>query len=433
MTRIIHTADWHLGASLDSVSLLEDQRRFLDWLLEVIQKEGVDVLLVSGDIFDLRNPSAEAQTLYYGFLARLASLDPAPAAIITAGNHDSPSRLDASSEILDALRIRVVGGLGPEETRGEELLVPLPDAESPRVVVAAVPFVHEYTLGVNPVGLEPGKLREAMHKAFSDLYRDLAREAAHRWPDAQRIAMGHLTVGGGPVDRDDFPNEIHQVGTIQALPPSLFGEDWDYVALGHIHRPMPAGSDHCRYSGTPVAISFGEASPERQLRLLELDDDGGISHRAIPVPRHRTLVKLGGTEEEVVGRLPETVFTGELEPLLRVEVTVPRWDPTLDQRIRQAVADLGDPKPRLLSVLQRTAEATGDPAGQGNDVPALEDLQPDEVFRRLVTARRGGAGPEDADALMVAFRDILSADPEEEPRGAGGRHEGQVEGREVLP
>ena len=431
MTTIIHTADWHLGASLDSVSLLEDQRRFLDWLLEVIQEE-VDVLLVSGDIFDRRNPSAEALTLYYRFLARLSALDPAPVAIITAGNHDSPSRLDAPSEILDALRIRVVGGVGPQEAWAEQLLIPIPDAERPRVVVAAVPYVHEYTLGVNPVGLASIELKQAMYKAFAGLYQSLAKEAARRWPDAPRIAMGHLTVGGDQVDRDDFPNEIHQVGTIQALPPTLFGKGWDYVALGHIHRPMPVGSDLCRYSGTPVAISFGEGSPERQLRVLELPEGGGLRHRALPVPRNRMLVKLEGTEQEVLDRLSETVFRGEPEPLLRLEVTVPRWDPTLDQRARQAVSDLGDPKPRLLSVVQRTARATEDPAGSGGDVPALETLQPDEVFRRLVTARRGGAAPEDADALMVAFRHILSARPEEEPHGFGGRQEGQVEDREVL-
>ncbi|TVR66466.1 MAG: exonuclease subunit SbcD [Gemmatimonadales bacterium] len=410
--KILHTADWHLGASLDSVSLLEDQRRFLDWLLEVIREEGIDALLVSGDVFDLRNPSAEAQSLYYRFLARLAALDPAPVAVITAGNHDSPSRLGAPSELLDALRIRVVGGVGPRETWARRLLVPLPDPEAPRVVVAAVPYVHEYALGVSPVGLAPGELGRAMHDAFADLYGTLAEEAARRWPGARRMAMGHLTVGGGPVDRDDFPNEIHQVGTIDALPPSLFGEGWDYVALGHIHRPMAAGDPHCRYSGTPVAISFGEGSPARQVRLLEISGDGpddGIRHRARPVPRHRSLVKLRGMEEEVLAGLGEAEFFGELEPLLRVEVTVSRWDPTLELRIREAVAALGAGGPRLLAVVQRTAGGGEDPEAHGEPVQALEDLRPDEVFRRLVRARRGGEAPDDDDALMVAFREILSA------------------------
>jgi len=448
--KILHTADWHLGASLDSVSLMEDQRRFLDWLLEVIQDEGIDALLVSGDVFDLRNPSAEAQSLYYRFLARLAALDPAPVAVITAGNHDSASRLGAPAELLDALRIRVVGGVGPRETWPERLLVPLPDAERPRVVVAAVPYVHEYTLGVSPVGLAPGELGRAMHDAFADLYETLAREAEHRWPQARRIAMGHLTVAGGPLDRNDFPNEIHQVGTIDALSPTLFGTGWDYVALGHIHRPMRAGSSHCRYSGTPVAISFGEGSPARQVRLLDVPEDGepghrarsdagglphrsrsdagglphrslfdavGISHRALPVPRNRTLVRLEGTEEEVLAGLRETAFPGELEPLLRVDVTVSRWDPTLELRIREAVDALDGGEPRLLSVVQRTPGAPGDTGDRSADGPALEDLRPDQVFRRLVTARRGGEAPEDDDALMVAFREILSAPEAEDGEG----------------
>lgn len=420
--KILHTADWHLGASLDSVSLLEDQRRFLDWLLEVIREEGVDALLVSGDVFDLRNPSAEAQALYYRFLARLATLDPAPAAVITAGNHDSPSRLAAPSELLDALRIRVVGGMGPKEAWSDHLLVPLPDADAPEVVVAAVPYVHEYTLGVSPVGLAPGELGRAMHDAFAELYGTLAREAAERWPGARRIALGHLTVGGGQVSRDDFPNEIHQVGTIDALPPSLFSEGWDYVALGHIHRPMPVGRGTYRYSGTPVAISFGEAVPERQLRLLEIGEEG-LTHRALPVPRHRTLVKLEGSEEAVMKRLGSTTFPGPLEGLLRIEIAVERWDPALEERIRQAVRALGDEAPRLVSVVQR-AVASGEGEGdEGASLPPLEEMPPDEVFRRLVRVRRGGAAPQDDDALMVAFREILSAPEEADDVATAGGHE----------
>ena len=138
--KIIHTADWPIGQRLHERSRLDEHEQFLDWLLNTIQEHNVELLLVSGDIFDTSLPSAEATNLYYRFLYRLFDETDAYA-VITAGNHDSARHLEAPREFLEMGRIYVVG-LADEPAK---CVVTLP-RDNPRVAVAAVPFLSESDL-----------------------------------------------------------------------------------------------------------------------------------------------------------------------------------------------------------------------------------------------------------------------------------------------
>ena len=138
--RILHTADWHIGQRLHERSRLDEHQQFLDWLLETIQKRKVDLLLVSGDIFDTSLPSAEATNLYYRFLYRLFDETDAYA-VITAGNHDSSRHLEAPREFLEMGKIYVVG----LATEPAKCVLPFPP-DNPRVMVAAVPYLLESDL-----------------------------------------------------------------------------------------------------------------------------------------------------------------------------------------------------------------------------------------------------------------------------------------------
>jgi DNA repair protein SbcD/Mre11 len=411
--RILHTADWHLGASIEGVSLIEEQRRFLEWLLKLIAERQIDALVVSGDVFDLAHPPAEAQSLYYQFLARLASLKPPCAAVITAGNHDSAKRLEAPRELLDALSIRVVGAL-PTEANYKALLVPLRSAGGEvAAVVAAVPYVHEYRLGISPAGRSAEELAVDMRTAFGSLYGRLASMIGDRWPDVPAVAMGHLTVGSG-VCADDFNQPIHQVGTIDALPATIFGAGWSYVALGHVHRAYPAGGSSVWYSGTPVAVSMTEGATPRYVRVVEFqrnalqEEDGwegtpggAMRQESIAVPCWRTLLAVSGTESEVLAEIRSAKWEGDLEPLLRAEILVESRDVGLEERLRNAVAALPEPRPRIVAVHQRRIA----PANAPTDAtpPELHQLSPDEVFAALHRARLGG---EPTEELMMAFREL---------------------------
>lgn len=428
--RLLHTSDWHLGASHDGLSLLPEQERFLEWLVQLLAEERVDALLISGDIFDHAHPSAEAQRAWYRFLAALQGLERHCTAIVTAGNHDSPSRLAAPSALLDALDVRVVGAF-PTDGAVDALLQPLraPDG-TVEAVVAAVPYIHEYRLGVRAVEHAEGGLREAMVGAFSGLYRALATRARERFgAEIPLVAMGHLTVGApGDVDPEDAPQAIHQIGTIDALPPSIFGPEWAYVALGHLHGAWPVGSRRCWYSGTPVALRTREGEQPRRVRLLDLhpgttppaaSDDG--TWETVPggwarqqdrrVPSWRTLRAFRGEEAEVVEAALGAEIEGDLPPVLVLRVTVPTYDAGLDARVHDAVASrwTGSAAPAQLRVFQERLHSREE--RDDAELPALESLADEEVFRWLYRLRTGQqeAVPE---RLMVAFREVLEAEVE---------------------
>lgn len=425
--RLLHTSDWHLGASHDGLSLLPEQERFLAWLATLLVEESVDALLVSGDIFDQAHPSAEAQRAWYRFLASVQGGARPCTVVVTAGNHDSPSRLAAPSALLDALDVRVVGSFPPDGDI-EPLLHPLRTPEgSVAAVVAAVPYVHEYRLGVRAVDHADGGLREAMIGAFGGLYRTLAARARERFGEAvPLVAMGHLTVGGpGEVDPDDAPQTIHQIGTIDALPPSIFGPEWAYVALGHLHGAWPVGSRRCWYSGTPVAIRPREGEHPRRVRLLDLHASpqapegaadgaweevpgGWARQQDRRVPTWRTLRAFRGTEEEVVQAVEDAEIAPDLPPAFVLRVAVPAWEPALEDRVRSAVqARWSAPQaPAQLKVIQERIRA--EEAPEARDVPALDTLGTEEVFRLLYRYRSGH--DELPERLVVAFREVMEAE-----------------------
>ena len=299
--RIIHTSDWHLGATLGEVSRAEDHGLFLRWLHETIVAEGVDTLLVAGDIFDQSNPSAEAQRTYYTFLKELGGT-PLRHVVITGGNHDSPSRLDAPAELLDGLGVHVVGGLDADPATWSRCLVPLTDgAGEVRAVVAAAPFIHEWRLGFRALDGSAEERGAQLAERFRTFYSRLAdlAEAAH--PGVPILAMGHLACQGSV--REDAPQEIHLVGSLGALPESIFDDRFAYVALGHIHRNYPLAGGRAHYCGSPLPLNAREAAAPRRVNLVTLEDGAPPAVRRLEVPAYRMVLELTGPPETVAAAL----------------------------------------------------------------------------------------------------------------------------------
>ncbi len=203
--RILHTADWHLGATTGPAPRLEEQGLFLEWLFDILSVRRVDALLIAGDVFDSMHPSAEAQKLYYRFLAGVR-LSGVRDVVVVGGNHDSPSQLDAPKDLLEAVDVHVIGGVPAAGDRLDGMIVPLHERGSDEVAALclAVPYVHEYRLGIRTSDLDREETRSAFKAAFSDLYRTLADRGLERFGDLPLVAMGHLTLGN-EVHREDFP------------------------------------------------------------------------------------------------------------------------------------------------------------------------------------------------------------------------------------
>ena len=406
--RILHTSDWHLGSSLESASRDEEHRRFLEWLLVTLRDEAIDVLLLAGDVFHYAQPSAEAQRLYYGFLARVGAETKVRQMVVIGGNHDSASRLDAPREVLDALRIHVVGGLGGEPSTWERCLCPI---ERPGggvdAVVLAVPFVHEFRLGIRTTGRSSAEITADFREEFSRLYTWLADRAEKRWPGAPLIATGHMTCVGA--EAGEYGTEIHQVGTIGGLPGDIFDPRLEYIALGHIHRMFPIEGTRARYSGSPLAMNVVEARSQRFVIRIELDASLPAGQRAtthkIPVPKWREILEVTGPTEEVLGKLRVLQSPHELPPFVYVKLEVDEYLTDGPFRVNEAIETHPlKTRPRVVEVHQKVAGREDAPAGS-EERTSLRGMKPEEVFVRLHQAQLKSPP---GDLLLTAFRTVLS-------------------------
>lgn len=303
--KILHTADWHLGRSLYGRKRYEEFRAFLDWLAECIRDRHVDALLVAGDIFDNSTPSHRAQELYYRFLCRV-SASACRHVIITAGNHDSPSFLNAPRNLLKYLNVHVVGRAF--ETPADEVLVLSGEDGKPELIVCAVPYLRDREIrtveaGENPED-KPRKLIEGIRRHYQAVCRHAEQKRARLGRPVPMVVMGHLFAAGGRTVEGDGVRELY-VGSLVHVGIDVFPESIDYLALGHLHVPQAVASrESMRYSGSPLPMGFGEAEQQKEVLLVEFNDLSPTI-RAIAVPRFQELLRLRGDRRYLFRHIDE--------------------------------------------------------------------------------------------------------------------------------
>lgn len=421
--RFLHTSDWHLGVTLRGAPCYEEQQRFLAWLVDTLAREQIDALIVAGDVFHRDQPSARALSIYYQFLARCAAETDLSKVIVVGGNHDSPSRLDAPAELLGALDVHVVGGLLADESSWDRCLCPIHDRDTGQVdaVVVAVPYVQEAKLGILTTSAAPAEIRQSYAQAFTRLYDTLARQAQERFPGAPLIATGHLTVASGELDEDDYRTDIHQVGTISGLPASIFGDHYDYIALGHIHRMYPISDSRAWYSGTPITTSRKETST----RFVLLADtavrapDGSLTVEKRTLPRWRDVLSLEGDKDAISRQLRALPRDHDLVPYLFVDVTIDTLEDSFEVRSHfdKIIKDHFEAgaRPRIVDSREKLAAAPAQRADGAEDVPSLRELTPEDVFRRIWADLHGC---EPADEHLVAFKYLHQTHDADDPSAA---------------
>lgn len=302
---ILHTSDWHLGRSLYGRKRYDEFHAFLDWLAQILAERQVDVLLVAGDVFDTTAPSNRSQELYYRFLCRVAA-SPCRHVVVTAGNHDSPSFLNAPRELLQALNVHVVGQAA--ENPADELLVLRNLENQPELIVAAVPYLRDRDIR----RVEPGETladkEQKLSAGIQDHYAAVAataerlrRELASAIPV---IAMGHLFTAGGQTLEGDGVRDLY-VGSLAQVGSDIFAGTLDYVALGHLHVPqLVQKKQHIRYSGSPLPMGFGEANQQKKVLLVTFTRTRPFIEE-LPVPCFQPLVRIVGSLEEIRARLEQ--------------------------------------------------------------------------------------------------------------------------------
>lgn len=316
MLTLLHTSDWHLGRRLYNQPRYDEFEQFLSWLIEQIDSHQVDILLVAGDIFDTSTPSTKAQSLYYKFLTKIARTH-CRHVVITAGNHDSPSFLEAPSGILKALDIHVIGSIS-EQIEDEILLLKATDG-TPEMLILAVPYLRDKDVRrasfADSIDDKVTKLNqgiEAHYKAITELA--LTKQAKLQQQLSKKIPIigsGHLFVTGGQTIDGDGVRELY-VGGEQRVASRIFHPSLDYVALGHLHVPQVVNqSDYIRYSGSPIAMGFGEAKQTKQVMLVQFShtaaddfaDNGKPLLTPITVPTFQALVTIKGDWDMIQAKI----------------------------------------------------------------------------------------------------------------------------------
>ncbi len=279
--KFIHTADWHLGRTLHGVSLLDDQHHALAGFLDLVRDERPDFVIVAGDIFDRSVPGADAVSVLDETLCRLL-LDLRVPVFMIAGNHDSPERLGFGARLFRERGLHVAGPFAPEIT-----------------ALPATPGSTECEIFLLPYA-EPAIVRER----YGDpeiVTHDLAmagtarRIAAARRQGARAILVGHAFVEGGSATDSERPLSVGNAGTVSAAHLA----DFDYVALGHLHRPQRVGRDAVRYAGSLLKYSCSEARDVKSVEVVELDATG-LRVRAVPLPPRRELSVVAGNFAELL-------------------------------------------------------------------------------------------------------------------------------------
>ncbi len=293
--KILHTSDWHLGHRLLEQSQLEEQTLFLDWLIDYIEAHGIDLLLLSGDLFDVGVPSTQAQKLYYDFLIRLHGTC-CKEVIITGGNHDAPGTINAPKELLNALSIRVVGKANGDIE--EEIFTVTTGDE--QVIVAAVPYLRDQDIRRAIAAESSEDIVNRYKTALVSHFNEAAACCeAKKKKGVTVIAMGHLFAIGGRTSESEQSIYVGNLGDIGA---EDFSTVFDYVALGHLHRAQRVGSkEHIRYSGSPYRLSFSEAG--QQKNIIELETGDSLTIKDITVPTFRQIVQIEGSVAECKAQL----------------------------------------------------------------------------------------------------------------------------------
>ena len=286
--KFFHLSDLHIGKHLFYYSLLEDQKYVFHQILEAAKEEQPDAVLLCGDIYDKTIPSAEAVSLFDWFLTELKETLPKALLLIIAGNHDSGERLEFARELLGKEGV-FIAGLPPREADEKIRKVTMTDSAG-EVCFYLLPFT------------KPSHLRKKYEEEKIDSYEDAVKKLLEEEEidtTKRNVLLSHqfyLSGGSEPLTCD---SEIRMAGGIDEIDTRLL-EDFDYVALGHIHRAQRIGKRQCYYSGTPLKYSVSEASHEKSFQIVELGEKGQE-----PVVRKkqlkplRELCVLRGTLQEV--------------------------------------------------------------------------------------------------------------------------------------
>jgi DNA repair protein SbcD/Mre11 len=397
--KILHTSDWHLGQLFYFNDRLEEHRRALNWLQNVIQTEKIEVLIVAGDVFDITNPPNTARALYYKFLAGLSETA-CRHVVITGGNHDSPAMLNAPRDLLSALNIHVVGCIS--ESIENEVITLYDKNNQLELIVAAVPYLRTQDLKMSIMGESQAERSDSIRQGIRTHYEKIADTIAQNWenyPTIPLIATGHLYAKGASAS--ERQNNIY-IGDIENIAADAFPTMFQYVALGHLHRWQQVGGEaRVRYSGSIIPLSFSETEEIKKIQIIDFQ---GVTptYSEIDIPCFRQLKTIRGNIAHLKAEmllLHEANQTANRTLETWVEIMVENQTATLrpDIELKEYAKSLS------LEILRVRIDNQAQANHHFFAHQSLSELSPLEVFRQ----KSQQAAPEEREILENTFQELL--------------------------
>ena len=292
--KFFHLSDLHIGLKLMNHDMREDQEYILSEVIEVAGREKPDAIVIAGDIYDKAVPSAEAVEVFDCFLEKLTEAAPEAVIMMISGNHDSAPRIDCFRKVLSRQNVYMVGQPPRMETEYIEK-VTLNDAYG-EVNFYLLPFVKP-SMVKQVVGVDENGNNLSYNET---LHRLIGREKINS--DERNVLVSHqfyLPSGKNAEDVERMDSEMRTVGNIDEVSADVL-EKFDYVALGHIHKPMKVWSELYRYCGTPLACSVSEAQQQKGIIMVEMGVKGEVKTTILPLEPLRQVKVVKGTLEEVL-------------------------------------------------------------------------------------------------------------------------------------
>ena len=323
--KFIHLSDLHIGLRLKNYDLREDQQYILDQIVQKVEEICPDAVVIAGDIYDKSIPSAEAVNLFSHFVTKLSSITPSIPIMIISGNHDSAERIDCFRSILSRQNVYIVGV--PPKCATDRIQQVVLEDEFGKVHFYLLPFI------------KPAYVRGVVEEEINSYEQAVACILEREEIDyhARNVLVSHQFFVNGEDVVERMESEITTVGNIDAVSSSLIMQ-FDYAALGHIHKPMPAGAGHLQYCGTPMQYSVDEAGQEKGMLLVTLQEkDKPVICEKIPLTPLRYIRKISGRLEDILAH--------PTDDFVHVTLTDREDFDTLDMQQR-----LRDAFPRLLEI-----------------------------------------------------------------------------------
>ena len=394
--KLLHTSDWHLGHRLLNQADRDAEHQVaLDWLVGVLDRESIDILLIAGDIFDNANPPHSALRRYYEFLTAVRNTH-CKHIVIIGGNHDSPALLNAPKNLLQSLNIHVVGNV-QWENNAPNLSQEIVLIEN-KAIIAAVPFLRDRDVRPKNLSDSFNERQAQLQAGIIEHYAQVAELLKkYETPSIPIIATGHLFAAGSTLS--DSEKSIH-VGNLGQISAASFPQLFDYIALGHLHRPQKVASQqHIRYSGSLIPLSFNEAAYSKQVLIVEFNGRSLQNIQSLDVPKARNFVTFKGKWAEVYTQIAHYHHSQPTwaEVVLTESPHLPHLHAELQQQVKM-------PQLEILRVIFETPHCE---ENAPVEIPSqhLDELTPLDIFRhRCQTAQKS---PDKIAELELLFQQVL--------------------------